>query len=48
VTAASTLAVEQPSDGVTIVRLNRPERLNAINEALLGELSETCAAIAVD
>jgi enoyl-CoA hydratase len=48
VTAASTLAVEQPSDGVTIVRLNRPERLNAINEALLGELTETCAAIAVD
>src|SRR6185436_9900708 len=31
-----------------LVRLNRPDRLNAINEALLGELTDTCAAIAVD
>jgi enoyl-CoA hydratase/carnithine racemase len=48
VTANTALAVEHPSDGVALVRLNRPERLNAINEALLHELTETCAAIAAD
>jgi enoyl-CoA hydratase/carnithine racemase len=48
VTAPSALVVERPSDGVALVRLNRPDRLNAINEALLGELTDTCAAIAVD
>ena len=47
-TAPSALVVERPSDGVALVRLNRPDRLNAINEALLGELTDTCAAIAVD
>ena len=47
-TATSTLAVEHPSDGVVLLRLNRPDRLNAINEVLLGELTGTCAAIAVD
>jgi enoyl-CoA hydratase len=48
VTAASTLAVERPSDGVALVRLNRPERLNAINEVLLGELKQLCADLALD
>jgi enoyl-CoA hydratase len=44
----STLTVERPVEGVALVRLNRPERLNAINEVLLGDLRETCAAIAAD
>jgi enoyl-CoA hydratase/carnithine racemase len=48
VTAATTLAVERPSDGVVLVRLNRPERLNAINEILLGELKQMCAEVARD
>ncbi len=33
-----TLLVEQ-SDGVTLIRLNRPRALNALNQALLGELA---------
>jgi enoyl-CoA hydratase len=47
-TVMSTLTVERPSDGVALVRLNRPERLNAINEVLLGELKEACADFAAD
>ncbi|MGE5500442.1 MAG: enoyl-CoA hydratase, partial [Ignavibacteriales bacterium] len=34
-----TLIVESPSAGVTLVRLNRPEALNALNSTLLTELS---------
>ena len=34
-----TLIVETPSAGVTLIRLNRPEALNALNSLLLGELS---------
>ena len=37
-----TLIVETPSPGVTLVRLNRPEALNALNSQLLDEL---CAAL---
>ncbi|MDP2151351.1 MAG: enoyl-CoA hydratase [Parvibaculum sp.] len=33
-----TLLVETPSDGVLLVRLNRPEALNALNSTLLSEL----------
>ncbi len=39
--AYETLIVE-PQDGVTLIRLNRPEALNALNSQLLGEL---CAAL---
>ena len=34
-----TLIVETPSPGVTLIRLNRPEALNALNSQLLSELS---------
>jgi len=34
-----TLLVETPADGVTLIRLNRPEALNALNSQLLGELA---------
>ena len=37
-----TLIVETPSAGVTLIRLNRPEALNALNSQLLKEL---CAAL---
>jgi enoyl-CoA hydratase len=37
--AYETLIVESPSAGVTLIRLNRPEALNALNSRLLGELS---------
>jgi len=44
----TTLTLESPADGTTILRLDRPERLNAINEVLRDELRATCAALADD
>ena len=44
----ATLRVEQPADGVTLVTLNRPERLNAINEEMMLELRSTFESLAVD
>ncbi len=43
-----TLQVDQPHEGVTRITLNRPERLNAMNAALIGELHGALADIAVD
>jgi enoyl-CoA hydratase/carnithine racemase len=43
-----TLAVERATDSVVVVRLNRPEPLNAINEVMVGELEQTCAQLAAD
>jgi enoyl-CoA hydratase len=42
------LTIETPAPGVTLVRLNRPERLNAINEEMQTELHELCTAIGAD
>ena len=47
-TVPSALTIETPSTGVALVRLNRPERLNAINEEMQAELHELCAAIGAD
>jgi enoyl-CoA hydratase/carnithine racemase len=44
----TTLTIERPRDGVVLLQLNRPDRLNAINEVLARELKETCAAITDD
>jgi enoyl-CoA hydratase len=38
--AYETLIVESPSEGVTLIRLNRPQALNALNSELLTELSQ--------
>ena len=43
-----TLELDRPCDGVAVVRLNRPERLNAINEAMQTELSQALSELAVD
>jgi enoyl-CoA hydratase/carnithine racemase len=43
-----TLLVETPSDGVLLVRLNRPEALNALNSTLLGELGQALDAAGAD
>jgi enoyl-CoA hydratase/carnithine racemase len=43
-----TLLVERPHTGVVVVTLNRPKRLNAINDVMRRELTETLASIADD
>lgn len=45
---SETLELERPRDGVVVVRLKRPERLNAINEAMQTDLRQTLADVAVD
>jgi enoyl-CoA hydratase len=47
-TATQTLSVQQPHDGVLVLHLNRPERLNAINEVMLDELTGTLTDVASD
>ena len=47
-TVPSALTIETPDTGVALVRLNRPERLNAINEEMQTELYELCAAVGRD
>ena len=43
-----TLIVERPSAGVTLIRLNRPDTLNALNSQLLGELVQALDAAEAD
>ena len=45
---ADTLELELRDGGILILRLNRPERLNAINEEMLGELLVAIAEIDAD
>jgi enoyl-CoA hydratase len=42
----STLAVDHPRDGVAVVRLNRPDQLNAINEVMQIELQQALSDLA--
>jgi enoyl-CoA hydratase/carnithine racemase len=48
VTVPDTLELARPRDGVAVVRLNRPERLNAINETMQSELRCILADLAAD
>lgn len=47
-TVNQTLSVQTPHAGVAVLQLNRPERLNAINDVMVGELKQTLAALAAD
>jgi enoyl-CoA hydratase/carnithine racemase len=42
------LEIETPAEGVLLIRLNRPKRLNAINEVMRDELASTLASVAQD
>ena len=44
----STVELEHVADNVRAIRLNRPDRLNAINFALVGELHDALDAVAAD
>jgi enoyl-CoA hydratase/carnithine racemase len=44
----STLHLDTPHPGTVVLRLDRPDRLNAINEVMVRELRDACAAIADD
>ena len=44
-TVTDTLNVQRPHIGVALLQLNRPERLNAINDVMVAELTETLAAL---
>ena len=43
-----TVQIDNPTPGAVVVTLNRPERLNAINEVLAEELRQACTTIADD
>ena len=43
-----TLELEHPGEALAVIRLNRPERLNAINEAMHTELGEALRDLAAD
>jgi len=47
-TVNETLSVQTPHAGVVVLQLNRPERLNAINHVMVGELKETLGAVSAD
>jgi enoyl-CoA hydratase len=47
-TANKTLSVQTPHAGVMVLQLNRPDRLNAINDVMAGELKEALAVLATD
>lgn len=43
-----TILLEQPEAGIYLLTLNRPQALNALNSAMLGELAQAVALIAAD
>jgi len=47
-TVTETLSVQTPHTGVAMLQLNRPDRLNAINDIMVGELNKTLAALGAD
>jgi enoyl-CoA hydratase len=46
--AVEHVIVERPEEGIALVRLNRPERLNALTDAMLAELDRRLAELGAD
>lgn len=46
--AYTTLTLDRPADGVALITLNRPERLNAISFRMFEEWQQACAETATD
>lgn len=47
-TMPDTVQLERPGDGVVVLRLNRPQRLNAIDEAMQTELRQSLGDLTID
>jgi enoyl-CoA hydratase len=48
INVTDTLSVQRPHTGVAVLQLNRPARLNAINDVMVSELTQTLAALGSD
>lgn len=46
--SADPILVDQPADGITVLTLNRPDKLNAMNDALIDRFYERCDEIEDD
>ena len=44
----STVRIEQPEDGVSMIVLDRPDRLNAMSHELVGDLHDALDEVAAD
>jgi enoyl-CoA hydratase len=44
----TTLIREDPGDGIVLLRFNRPDRLNALDEVLVDEFLRACASITAE
>lgn len=46
--ADSPVLIEHPSEGISVIRLNRPQRLNALNTGLVAALVDALDSVAAD